>query len=296
MATRTRRLARLPATEGARALAFQYLDEAKAAARRLRRPRDEEALHDLRVALRRLRTTLATYEDLFADTVSGKSLRRLRKLARATGPARDTEVEAAWVSRQPGAARRPDESISTLLALLEKRHAKSLADVRERAEDDLPRLFKRLRKQLRRAHAEDEPTLGRLTAKQLRRQGRRLSACLARVKGPADALHGHQARIAAKRLRYQLDPFTPELTEARALVRRLKRLQDSLGEMHDLHVMLGTLSEADEAAHKGGGLSTLAARARQRLGVLHARLDLHTFEKGAAFEQRLDAVAAALSG
>src|ERR1700720_505833 len=88
--------------EGARRLALAYLDQAGGALPRLAGPEDGEALHALGVALRRLRSCLGSYEDQLGDSVPRKLSRRLRRLARATGPGRDAEVQIAWL-RQPGA-------------------------------------------------------------------------------------------------------------------------------------------------------------------------------------------------
>ena len=46
----------------------------------------------------------------------------------------------------------------------------------------------------------------------------------------------HAARIAAKRVRYLLDPVKHGVPEARAALKLLKSLQDDFGELHDLHV------------------------------------------------------------
>ncbi len=95
MADFTRELLDRPAVLAASAVALAYLDDAVAAAKRLSDRSDAEALHDFRVTIRRLRVTLRTYPSLQAS-VSRKLRRRLRRLVRATNPARDAEVQLAW--------------------------------------------------------------------------------------------------------------------------------------------------------------------------------------------------------
>src|ERR1700680_2117802 len=90
--------------EGARRLALAYLDQAAAALPRLADPEDGEALHDLRVALRRLRGCLESYADQLGDSVPKKLARRLRRLARATGPGRAAQVAIGQVREHRGAA------------------------------------------------------------------------------------------------------------------------------------------------------------------------------------------------
>jgi CHAD domain-containing protein len=65
-----------PAGEAAHRIARAFLDAAAAA--RLADAADAEALHDFRVAIRRLRVTVRTYPALRAS-VSKKLRRRLRK-------------------------------------------------------------------------------------------------------------------------------------------------------------------------------------------------------------------------
>src|SRR5579859_5621557 len=81
----------------ARIVALGALDEACAAAGRLRDEADVEALHDFRVALRRFRSFLRGYGALLEDSVTKKHRRALRDLAAETTVARDTEVQLEWL-------------------------------------------------------------------------------------------------------------------------------------------------------------------------------------------------------
>ena len=86
--------------EGARRLALKLLDDATAPRSRLSNPSDAEALHDYRVALRRLRSCLRAYRKFLRSTLKAKTEARLRRLARATNRSRDLEVHLAWLSEQ----------------------------------------------------------------------------------------------------------------------------------------------------------------------------------------------------
>ena len=85
-----------PAPEGARLRALELLDAARAARPRLDDPTDVEAVHDFRVALRRLRSVLKAHKPLL-----GRNVDRLRRdlgdVAGATGQARDAEVQIGWL-------------------------------------------------------------------------------------------------------------------------------------------------------------------------------------------------------
>src|SRR5262245_1965237 len=91
------------AEEGARLLALGLLDQARAAADRVHDAHDTEALHDLRVALRRLRSCLRAYDAIVGAAIPKRWQRRLRKLASRTGPGRDAEVRLRWL-REEGTA------------------------------------------------------------------------------------------------------------------------------------------------------------------------------------------------
>src|SRR5260370_4217590 len=113
--------------EGARRLALAYLDQAAAALPRLADPEDGEALHDLRVALRRLRSCLDSYAEQLGDSVPKKLSRRLRRLARATGPGRDAQVQIAWLREERTEVARRNrqhrQGLTAQLAPFERRQA-----------------------------------------------------------------------------------------------------------------------------------------------------------------------------
>lgn len=253
----------LPRTpeEGARRLALGFLDEAEAALPRLADPDDSdgsddtEGLHDFRVALRRLRSALRSYRDALSGSVPKKLARRLGKLAGATNPGRDAEVQLEWLAiagKQLGWSGRPG------LAWLEERLAgqkrEAYGEIAERLAGDFAKLAEKLRRRLSVYEVAllpagvAAPTFAAETARILTRQGGELADLLAQVGDADDIEEAHEARIAGKRLRYLLDPLSPERPEAAQLVKRLKKLQDLLGELHDSHVLEETLRNAVEEA------------------------------------------------
>src|SRR5947208_2852185 len=136
-----------PAPGAARRIALNLLDAATAARQRLTDADDAEALHDFRVAMRRLRSTLRAYETQVDALVPAKLRRRLRELARATGEARDVEVQIAWLERRrtelpPG--RRA--GVPWLMARLTERRDRTYQDIRERIAPKFDRLARRLRR------------------------------------------------------------------------------------------------------------------------------------------------------
>ena len=270
-------LSRTP-EEGARRLALSFLDQAAAAFPRLHDPADTEALHDFRVALRRLRSCLRSYSALLDRSLPKKLRRRLRDLARATGPGRDTEVQIEWLrSRAQQLASSHRAGLAWLLARLDERMRQAYGDLKEHLEDKFPRVGEELRRRLSVYRTEVylspdaqrptfAPTFADTTADILRDQVAELQMHLSRIEDEEDETEAHQARISAKRLRYLLEPLTDELPLAVPVVKRLKGLQEVLGELHDAHVLETELQiSVVEAA---------AERARKLFDVsIHAVLD-----------------------
>jgi len=238
--------------EGARRLALDHLGAAAAAFPRLKDPDDPEALHDFRVALRRLRSCLRAYRPQLEESLPKKLRRRLRRLAHATGPGRDTEVQIEWLrpkSRSLAAFHRG--GLAWLLKLLDERLRKSWSELTGQLEDEFPSLERELRERLSFYRIEisldpqaRRPTFGEATAGILRQQGAELETHMARIESVDDETEAHQARISAKRLRYLLEPLTGELPAAGPVVKRLKALQDLLGELHDAHLLEQELRSA----------------------------------------------------
>jgi CHAD domain-containing protein len=222
---------------GARVLALARLADAEEAVARLGDPADAEALHDFRVAVRRLRTTLRLLEPALQGAVSGKQRRRLAKVARRTGPAREAEVFLSWLEAARGRLGAPYRgALDWLLDRVERRRADAARRVHEEARPRFLRLAPRLTRRLSaRPSAEAEPTsLSALLAAALRTQALALREALGEVIGAEDADGLHQARIEGKRLRYLLEPLRrlPGAPGAEA-VTALKELQELLGTWHD---------------------------------------------------------------
>jgi CHAD domain-containing protein len=248
-----------PPEEGARLLALGFLDQAAAARPRLADPEDAEALHDFRVALRRLRSSLQAYEEALAGSVPKKLARRLKRLARATGDGRDAEVAIEWLRERAGLVGAYHRAgYRWLLDHLEERKRAGYEHLLAEVEDGFEELKADLRRRLSvyqaevrlggEGEAEPPPTLGETAAEILAGQARELAGHLERIGGAGDAEEAHRARIAAKRLRYLLEPLAGEVPGGKAAVKRLKELQELLGELHDAHVLEAELAAGVERA------------------------------------------------
>jgi CHAD domain-containing protein len=272
-----------PPEEGARRLALHYLDQASVALPRIADDGDSEALHDLRVALRRLRSCLKSYGEVLGDSVPHKLERRLRRLAQATGPGRDAEVQIEWVVGQLAdpAVRRGIRRAGQrwLLSRLEAKKAAAYGDLRGEMAAQFKPLAEEMRQRLSVYRAEirldgvGQPTFGALAAGLLRGHAASLEDRLGRIGGADDVEPAHAARISAKRLRYLTEPLVELVPRGAAgqasgqaepaghgaLVRRIKALQELLGNLHDAHMMETELvaAVAEAATQRAGRLLEL---------------------------------------
>ncbi|MEJ7809044.1 MAG: CHAD domain-containing protein [Gemmatimonadaceae bacterium] len=245
-----------PPEESARRIARSFLDEAGQARPRLADPDDPEGLHDFRVAIRRLRSCLRAHRSELRDGVSRKLERRLRTLAAATGGSRDAEVHLAWLADQAAALTTRQRLGCTWLENRLRKDKRAADDaLHSRVAAQFPRVEARLIQaldQYRITVALDAPhaavPYARVLRDRVRSLARDLERDLAAVTSAADDEPAHEARIAAKRLRYLLEPVTQELGGAPEIVVRLKGLQDTLGDLHDAHVFSRTLLGAMENA------------------------------------------------
>ncbi|HTO71191.1 MAG TPA: CHAD domain-containing protein [Myxococcota bacterium] len=252
-----------PAEAGARLVALRQLEEARRALARAGDPDDAEAVHDVRVALRRLRSLLAAYRPLLDDESAGRALTRAGKLAGQTGGARDTEVWQDWLrEKREGARGRRRTVLDELLAELQAR----LRLERARAIEGLGDRFEELEEELRAslltyetpvtpATSPAQPTFALAASDALRTAAAELEQALAEVSGPDDSAREHVARIAAKRVRYVLEPTRALAEGAPGLLAQLRRLQDLLGERHDraglAELLRGALERASLVTAQG---------------------------------------------
>jgi len=231
----------LPAEEAARLIALALLDGVADAARRLANPTDPTALHDFRAATRRLRSCLQAYRPEIDGSVSRRLRRRLARLARATRRSRDLEVHLTWErAQEAGLSDRQQAGLRWHLARLETRRRRADRRVGQLVERLLPRLERRFRRRLEtyRLCIERDPSRRRhetaaVLGSRIRKFGGDLECLLGAVRGMGDDEPAHRARIAAKRLRYLLEPIRSEVEGVEPLIAALRALQDTLGELHD---------------------------------------------------------------
>lgn len=263
-----------PPEEAARLVALTLLARAEEAAARLADPEDAEALHDFRVGLRRLRSVMRAYRGPLADSMKKRHLRQLRDLARATGDGRDAEVALAWVAAQRERLEEGQKAgLDWLAARLEKRRDAGYEQAHQGLAEGFEPLARELQKRLgvytrevRLDGAAGGDHFGDLVASGARRDLSRLEEMLAGLAAADDAPRAHRARLASKHLRYLLEPLGREVPAVKPIVKRLKGLQDLLGEMNDAHVLEEELAAAVETAAKQRARTLLSSATGGEVG------------------------------
>ncbi len=198
---------------------------------------DPEAVHRMRVAARRLRCALVLFADHLPPKKCARWLKETRRLTRALGAARDTDVQLAFldaVLQRPrpelAAATRPG-IVRLRLRLQQRRQrqqVKVVAALDRWQAHDVPSA-------LAHAHARhaDAPTPSQQIAERLAHV-QALAAC---VDHPEQVAELHALRIAVKHLRYAMEFFAPLYGEPwLASVATIRTFQEQLGAVHDCDV------------------------------------------------------------
>jgi CHAD domain-containing protein len=198
-----------------------------------RKDLDEKSIHDLRVALRRCRSLAEGFSTLDPHLAWRQLEKVCKKQQRGLTDLRDTQVMRELAER----LRLDDGRAGAILAAELKRRERLARRCARKTLEAFPRkLWKRWLRELP-VRAEMIPVgeprlvvmaLERLTrARELERRWRKTHSATA----------WHRTRVAIKRLRYTLESFLPN--QRAASKKRLRGLQDILGEGHDLDVLRG---------------------------------------------------------
>jgi len=208
-----------------------------------------ENVHDMRVAVRRLRSALGDFA-LKVDPAAVASLkRRLKKVAAVLGKIRDKDVAIAELKNL---RRQAEGEISAGIRKLVKKLRKSRKQSAEHLLNDLPGSAKLKRVINKTTTNIEQQALGSVTFGELAKlavesnlaEFRRLSIG---VDAETDSETLHELRISAKKLRYSIELFKPcvnaEFTQIASLA---ADLQTTLGEAHDADVWISSLTTLSE--------------------------------------------------
>lgn len=250
---------------------------------------DEEALHDFRVALRRMRTHLRTARRVWQSKRIERIENELRYYARVTGALRDDEVlhgtlasiglpqiaadeVNAWLARRARTARSARRSILRIVREgPSNREADSAGGKRIRPLDDVLDKLERLLDM-----EPQQPLVASVVARDaIERALRDVRRAAQADVDDANAMHA--LRIREKRLRYTAELFANELgEEAQTLQQHATRMQRRLGELHDLDEALVVVTHARSLASAAKQATVAALRGARSARA--AKVEPHLIE------------------
>ena len=240
--------------------------------------KDIEVLHDFRVELRRLRTVLRAFRGALPAADSAWLEDECRWLAGTSSGLRDADVlmhQLEGYAQDSGSDAAAHRSLAqTLKRIRGRERTAALRSLRSRRTDTLMAALEHLRDlPVLAPEWPARPVLARACDKTLRRviaDGAAIDAA-----APADALHALRKRT--KRLRYLLElqrrPFTGKHRDD--LLRRLRKLQNDLGEFQDLSahgaVLKSLETELQERPQTLALLAGIQAAMDERSAVVRER-------------------------
>jgi len=253
------------AAQAFQAVARQALGQIAHNAALLREAPQPEALHQLRVGARRLRSALSTFGPLFDDDGVRELKAELKWLTKACDPARNLDVFGEETVAPARAATPGAKGLAALAKAVDAARAKAGARAGQAVSSE------RFRRLLIEAAAWIETgdwLNSRRKARQMsaaafaaRRLGQRRDKLLRAGRNLAKVDDGqrHHVRIEAKKLRYAADALAGLFPgkETRAFLGRLKALQDRLGDLNDTATaqpLIADLNLGPAAAEAAGAL------------------------------------------
>ncbi|MBI5566999.1 MAG: CHAD domain-containing protein, partial [Chloroflexi bacterium] len=211
---------------------------------------DIEAVHQMRVATRRLRAAFTLFAECLPNKRADEWQREIKRITKALGAARDTDVQFDWLrkflAKSTDPAWRPGIN-RLMLRLYQQRQRLQLKVVEalDRLEashtlDDMGTLLRDQVVQARLVNVDPYATEVYLRAADaIRLQLEHFLAYDMYVYQPEHSTELHAMRIAAKHLRYTLEIFAELYKDTlKQPLKVVKEMQELLGDLHDSDVWI----------------------------------------------------------
>jgi inorganic triphosphatase YgiF len=253
----------IPAGEAFQAVARNALAQIAANAALLRAAPGAEAVHQLRVAARRLRSVLSTFKAVVRDDALDPLKAELRWLARSCDEARNLDVFTESILTTGSAMPYPPAGLMALSETLENRRREVWSEVAATASSERFRMLMidvtawvETGAWLSRPQSTTASAFAQKALEHRRRKVLKSGKALAQ----ADDAARHHLRIQSKKLRYTAEAFVSLYPGKAAprFIRYVKGLQDVLGELNDLATigpLVAGLKLKSDAAYAAGELA-----------------------------------------
>ncbi len=218
-----------------------------------------DSVHQMRVAARRLRSSLRSFDHLLDADQSVRLREELAWIARELGAVRDLEVLLERLTEQSSSLDDPDDAElarQVIGAELERRltaaHSSALAALRSDRHTDLIEDLISAASEPPVTDAAFEPA-DALILSMVRRTWTRLAKDVRGLVFTAPSAQWHEVRILAKKARYTADAAALISGKSmRTYAQSLAVITDILGDMHDAHVAQLFLRELAGTSHVTG--------------------------------------------
>lgn len=225
---------------------------------------DIEYIHRMRVASRRIRTSMPLFQDCYPRKKFIRWLNEVKKVTRLLGEARDLDVQIAFIQSYLQKLDSPIDSLG--IEPLLRSHKDRRKAIQPTLSSELEELEDRgIIDEMRQFFEENMCSLRKLpyyTSSVLEKAYWHISSRIEDLLSLEEYVHQedaknkhHEIRIRAKLLRYTMEAFAPLYeTQMKEEIKVLKNFQDLLGEIHDLDVWIDYLSKftAEKASIKTG--------------------------------------------
>jgi CHAD domain-containing protein len=248
------------AQEAFASYAAPLVDHAIEYANAVREDASPEALHKLRVSLRRLRSLWWAFEPLLEKGENTRQRALYKFLATAAGKTRDWDILIELLIHDDNGARTGTSEIAPKLqdargaALSTSRETLSNADVKHLLREALSSASKELNT------AHERMSLRKFARQRVAASERSLNKRMKRARRAkrSNYIAFHNVRKAGKKLRYLLEFFEPVLSSGhKRTLKRLKQIQKRFGTLND--VVASEMLLRDNAALLAGSGDTDAA-------------------------------------
>jgi inorganic triphosphatase YgiF len=246
---------------------------------------DAEAMHQMRVGLRKLRAAIALFKDMLAGAQTEAIKAELKWITAALGSARELDVFVERVVKPVGYRKERRSGMGAVVKDFQDERAGAI----ERAGQAVASArFRRLtldvaaaleigdwtRRKDKLRHTMRQRPVAAAAADELQRRSRKIRKEGARL-GKLDARRRHELRIEAKKLRYACEFFADAFPGRKAsrrrerFIARLTELQDTLGDLNDIMVHESLAQRAiagpngRRGSRAGSGRGAQAARKAQ---------------------------------
>ena len=213
-----------------------YRDELRRAWKKASRDLDEDSIHDVRVACRRMGALLLLVESVLLKERS-TARRRIKRVMNKLGPLRDTQVQISIVKKWKQTQR--VQRFTNSLERAERQESERVSDYlsRHRKQSILKKLRDFETNAARRLKKIPQATIQARVQSALSVQRLDLEAAR-KAMVPSDPSSLHAVRRTARRLRYCLEAAEEIVGAAsRSELQRLRRDQTGLGNKRDLQLL-----------------------------------------------------------